>query len=252
MDKSVFQHVRDFFIKRPVMIKDDVKAHRNIILRGLIAAAIYSIAYGVYEYFVVYNGIDLMASGILVEEINWSIMYGGIMLTMALATLFNIEQMIMGLFFMTVFEDLTFWMCQWVHLGNYPFPADNWWDSYFASFRVLGGLGQPLPFFPFVPLYYIPGFVMVIGYYCLAFYRPLTSRISFTVIGPLFLAIIGGAVVGIALEQAFPHSEIAALIMRISEIAAIMMLVTFPAVSYGYVGTMYLLKRQEIGPFKPT
>jgi hypothetical protein len=231
ISKSVLQHVSDFFLKRPITIKEDREAHRKVLLRSFLATTIYAIAYGIYEYFIVKEGIGLEGLLGLPPQINWIIMYIGIIALISAVTFFNIEQTINGLLYFVMFEDVIYWMCQWVHTGRYPFPAGNWWDSYFASFKVLGGLGQALPFFPYVPFYYIPGFTMVIAYYACAFYRPLTSRISAWIIGPLFLAILGGALLDPAVQ--------------INLLIALIILIALPTASYSYAGGLFLWRRRS-------
>jgi hypothetical protein len=181
------------FLERPIKVIEDSALHRKILKRGFLATTIYSILYGIYEYFVVYNGPTLVNH--LGAEINWAIMYIGVIITVALATKFSIQNTIMGLFYMAMFEDVIFWMCEWGATGLYPYPAGNWWDSYFASYRVLGGWGQAIPFWPFVPFYYLPGFSMVIIYYLIAYRSATYGRATAWFIGPLFLAIIGGTLV---------------------------------------------------------
>ncbi|NVM55093.1 MAG: hypothetical protein HWN66_15415 [Candidatus Helarchaeota archaeon] len=191
--KSIWNKLKDLFLKYGITIEKDPKNHRKTLRRGLLAALIYSIVYGIYEYFVVYHSVRLV--DILGAEINWVIMYVGLITVVAIASRFSIEQIVMGLLFMAMFEDFVFWMCQWAHTGTYPYPAGNWWDSYFASFRVLGGLGKAIPFWPYVPFYYLPGFAIVTIFYLASYKGAATSRIAAWVIGPFFLAIIAGTLV---------------------------------------------------------
>ncbi|MHA1147124.1 MAG: hypothetical protein ACTSR8_02655 [Promethearchaeota archaeon] len=199
--------LKDFLIERPIRINEE-ETHKIILKRGFWTAFIFSIIYGFYEYFVVYNYIRLY--DILGSSGNWSIMYISLIFTVAFATWydrkFNIEQIIMGLFFMAMFEDVIFWISLAIDHGVYPFPAGNWWDSTFASFRVLGGLGKAIPFWPYVPTYYIPGFGLIISFYIFSYYGPKSSRIVFMLIGPLFIAILLGTL----------HDELFAIIMLIS------------------------------------
>ncbi len=189
------EKIRNFFVEKPIRLNSE-EDHRKIVKRGLLAALIYSIIYGFYEYFVVYNYVrllDFFGS----PTINWSIMYGALLLTVAIATRYggklNFEQVIMGLLFMAMFEDVIFWLSLWMDKGTYPFPAGNWWDSYIATFRVLGGAGWPLPIWPYFPFYYIPGFGMILIYYISSFKSARAGRIAAWSIGPLFLAIVIGA-----------------------------------------------------------
>jgi len=210
--------------KRAITIEEDPEVHKNIFLRGFIAAFIYSIAYGFYEYFVVYNYIklgDIFGTPV----INWIIMYVGVLLVVGLATKFKIEHMIFGLFFMAMLEDVVFWMCLWADKGAYPYPAGNWWDDMIASFRVLGGLGWPIPFWPYFPFYYIPGFIIVIGYYISCIQGPRSSRIYAWIIGPFFIAIIVGALS--------------------TDLFALISLISIPTISYIYILTLFYLDKKE-------
>ena len=87
-------------------------------------------------------------------------MYLGIIITVGLVTKVNIEQIIFGLFYMIMFEDVVYWIGYGIDFGIFPYPAANWWDIYLASFRVLGGFGRAVPFWPYfnpidiVSLYY--------------------------------------------------------------------------------------------------
>lgn len=209
-------------IERPITVNDP-EDHLIIVKRGFLTAFIFSILYGFYEYFVVYHYIRIY--DILGPSGNWSIMYLSLVLCVAITTRYegklNVEQIIMGLFFMAMFEDVIYWMSQWIDLGIYPFPAGNWWDNMFPSFRVLGGLGQPIPFWPFVPTYYLPGFGLVFGFYICSFRGPKLSRIAFMIIGPLFIAILIGTLW--------------------NDIFAIFVLITIPAICYLF--EVFLLSR---------
>ena len=222
-------HIKNFLLKRPIRL-NNVEDHKIIWKRGFLAAFIFSIIYGFYEYFLVYNTIRLY--DILGSYGNWSIMISSLLLTVTLATSYkkrvNIEHVVMGLLFMAVFEDIIYWIGQWIHLSVFPFPAGNWWDSTFASFRVLGNLGQPIPFWPYVPKYYLPGYAMIIGYYICCKISPKASRIFAWIVGPLFLAILGGALIT-------------------EDFLALLILIFLPTISYIYVLLiLYLDKRKKI------
>ncbi|HUX98347.1 MAG TPA: hypothetical protein VMV49_02220 [Candidatus Deferrimicrobium sp.] len=212
----------DFFLKRPITIQENPSIYKKTLYRAFLATLIFSIIYGIYEYFIVYHTIRLV--DILGPELNWLIMYTSLLLTVALASRFSIEQTVMGLFFMAMFEDVVYWMCQWIDTGIYPYPAGNWWDSAFASFRVLGGLGNPIPFWPYVPFYYIPGFTMVFIFYLASYKGAIPSRIASWAIGPFFLAIIAGTMV--------PDNT------------ARIILIALPLLSYTYILTLFFLKNR--------
>lgn len=210
-----------FAFQRGVEVPADrgpwVRLHRN----ALAWVSVYAIAYGIYEYFVVYKHLMWV---VMVEEVNWLVMILGLAIVVTIATRGSIEHLVMGLMHTFLLEDLVYWLCQWVDTAVYPFPAPNWFDAWFASFRVLGGIGSPLPWFPHVPLFYLPGFAIVLGYYLAGFVAgPRGSRIVAWIAGPLFVAIIGGTMV--------PDST------------AALLLVVLPAISYGYVLALLLARR---------
>lgn len=221
--------IKNFFSKRAIIIDEDPESHRKTFKRGFLAATIYSILYGFYEYFIVYNYprildfYNVMFPG-YGHVFNWVIMYAGIVITVAIATGFSVEQSIMGLMYMAMLEDVCFWIGLSIDTGTYPFPAGNWWDSTLATFRVLGGLGQAIPFWPYVPLYYIPGFAMVIVFYVSSFKGAKSSRIAAWAIGPLFLAIVIGALA----DDAF----------------AIFSLIAVPSIAYAYLILLLLLNKR--------
>ena len=114
---------KEIFLVQPIRVTQDIKYHRQRLLFGFLAATIYAIAYGIFEYIVVYTYGRLVPDGIIPEAVNWSFMYIGLLLTVGITTKWDLELMIMGLFFMTMFEDLVFWISLWIDTGNYPFPA---------------------------------------------------------------------------------------------------------------------------------
>ena len=209
--------IKDLLLKRAITLQEDPAIHRRTLRNGFLAAFIYSFAYGIYEYFIVYNYPTL--HNYLGSEINWLIMYTGLMITVFLASRMSIEQTVMGLFFMTMFEDFIFWMSQWIDTGLYPYPAPNWWDSTLASFEALGGLGWAIPFWPYVPFYYLPGFALVSVFYIASYKGASTSRIAAWGIGPFFLAIIAGALGTVSMAR--------------------VILIALPLVSYAYIITLY-------------
>jgi len=187
----VVNMISEFFLKRPINVTKDTQLNKRIVLRGFLGATIYSILYGIYEYFEVYNGLALINR--LGSILNWTIMWTGLIVTVAIATRFSIQDIIMGLFYMSVLEDFVFWLCKWGSSGIYPFPASDWWDSMFATYRVLGNWGQAIPFWPYIPFYYLPSMAMLFIYYFSAYKGALYGRITAWLIGPIFLVIVGAA-----------------------------------------------------------
>lgn len=152
----------------------------------------YAIVYGIYEYFVVYKGLMWV---VFDEVVNWVIMISGLTIVILASTRMNIESWIVNLLYVFLLEDLAYWACQWAETGAYPFPAVDWFDAFFASFRVLGGIGRPIPFWPHVPIFYLPGYAAILAYYVTSFRSAKAGRVVALVIGPLFIAILAGALV---------------------------------------------------------
>lgn len=220
-------NIKDVLLERPITINSDNDIHRKEVRRGFIAATIYSIVYGFYEYFVVYNYITL--HNILGSVGNWIIMFNGMLLVVALATRFSVEKSLMAWLYLVVVEDLFFWIALWIDTGVYPFPAPNWWDGSLTTFRLLGGLGQAIPFWPYTPLYYIPGFTLLIIYYISSYKSAKYGRITAWIIGPFFLGILDGLMPGIL---GYP-----------SELLALIILIIVPIISYLFI--LYLLYRND-------
>ncbi|MHA1294436.1 MAG: hypothetical protein ACTSQJ_17475 [Promethearchaeota archaeon] len=233
MDKDNFKSLKNKFyyqiFKRGIKIESDIEIYKKIYHRGFIAALIYSIIYGIYEYYIVYNEYVGLVK-VIGSVINWVIMYSGLCITVGLATRyekrFNIEPIIMGLFLMTMLEDVIFWMCLWIDRGVFPYPAGNWWDNTIATFRILGGLGRPVPFWPYIPFYYIPGFIAIISYYLICINGPKSSRAYAWIIGPFFIAIIAGAL--------------------FNDLFALICLIAIPSISYIYILTILYLNKKQI------
>jgi hypothetical protein len=227
MNKSNwFLHgVKDLFLKRGLKTEEDRTRHIKVLRRSFIAAFIYSIFYGIYEYFVVYTHWKWV--NIIGVELNWLIMYTGLILTVLIASRLSIENTIMGLFLMSVVEDIIYWMCQWVDTGIYPYPAPNWWDSTLASYQALGGLGWPIPFWPYVPFYYIPGFILISLFYISSYIGAKPGRIYTWLVGPFFLAIIAGALGNIGMAR--------------------IILIALPLISYAYILTLYKFRNRIFG-----
>lgn len=271
---TLWHNFKFLIFKRAITPQEDAVIYRHTLKASFIAALIYSITYGFYEYFIVYNYpgfLDLYGGN---PVINWGMMYSALILTVAIAPRFgwyktlavslsysaayiltaiyiptiyfagflfptplfliiaaaivsiiflvSVEHVVMGLFLMTVLEDLIFWMALWMDKGTYPFPAGNWWDSTIASYAALGGLGWAIPFWPYVPFYYIPGFAVIILFYVSAFIGPKPSRIVAWVFGPFFIAIIAGALDTVATAR--------------------IILITLPLIATTYVSAMYLFR----------
>lgn len=221
----MLKRISALFFERTIQIEKDINKHKKVLYRTFIATTIYSILFGFYDYFIV-SRFGLVRNDIMSEEVHWSIMTIGILILIAILTRFNIQQMVFSLLYTAMLEDLMFWISQWIGTGIYPFPAPNWWDPYFASFRVLGGLGWPLPFWPYIPFYYIPGFIIVILYYISCYLGPKTSRVFAWIVGPLWLAFLGG--------------------LFVDEPTALTIFFVVPIISYSYILIILFLRDEQV------
>ncbi len=187
--------IRDFLkfnlLTRLVAVPDK-EVHDKKLALCLASTTIYAVAYGIYEYFVVYKG---LMWEVFDEKTNWAIMIAGLVVVVLVSTWSNVELCVVSLLYLFLVEDLTYWMCQWVELGIYPFPATDWFDGFFASFRVLGGIGQAVPFWPYVPFFYIPGYGAMLVYYIASWRNAKAGRLVAWIIGPFFIAIVAGTLV---------------------------------------------------------
>ncbi len=270
-----WKHDLKFLIfKRAITVQGDQKVYRHTLKASFIAALIYSVIYGFYEYFIVYHYPNLLSLYGGNSFINWGMMLSALILTVAIAPRFglvktlltslsysgvyiltaiyvqnlvvvllivaivisllflvSLEHIAMGLFLMTVLEDLIFWIGQWIDTGTYPFPACTigdpsscWWNNTIHSFEILGNIGSPIPFWPYIPIYYIPGFAMIALFYISAFIGPKPSRIIAWIFGPFFVAIILGAIGTIATAR--------------------IILIVLPLVALAYVSILYILRNR--------
>jgi len=157
--------------------------------------------------------------------VNWAIMYTSIITLMVIVNKGRIEQIILGLFFFVMFEDLVYHICYGIDNNFYPFPVGDWWDEYLASFRVLGNLGQALPFWPYAPLYYLPGFGMLIVMFSVGFANAKGFRIVNWVLEPFIVAILVGLIWN-------------------NDIFAIVVLSVIPTLLYSYIITLTILRQK--------
>jgi hypothetical protein len=227
MDKRTPGHpVRDFlkfnFLTRLVAVPDQ-EVHNKKLALCLASTTIYAVAYGIYEYFVVYKG---LMWEVFDERVNWAIMIAGLVVVVLVSTWSNVELCIVSMLYLFLVEDLAYWLCQWVELGIYPFPAPDWFDGFFASFRVLGGIGRAIEFWPYVPLFYIPGYGAMIVYYLVSWKSAKAGRFVAWIIGPFFIAIVAGTLV--------------------TEEVAAWLLITIPSALVSLAAIAFAVKRYDI------
>ena len=172
-------------------------------LRAFAASLLYSCAYGVYEKGVVYStcltDADEKFLATTGEYGNWATMY---LLTFAVVGVasFNrrtmrpsIQEIAVGFFVMMMLEDVSFWVTNKFCGGEfYPLSeGEDWWDTTFTPYRLLGNMGRTISFWPYVPMYYLVMFPPSIAYHAVAFARgPEAARIAAWAISPFMLSIV--------------------------------------------------------------
>ena len=212
------------FIIKPLRVTKDVKKHRKKVLFAFLGSFLFSVFYGIFEYTVMYTNPGYVRNGIISPYVNWAIMYSSIVILMTIVTRGRIDQILLGIFFFLMFEDLIYHICYGIDIQAYPFPVYDWWDEYLASFRVLDNLGQSVTFWPYIPLYYLPGFGMLIIMYSVGFANVKGSKIVNWILEPFILAVIVG--------------------LLGSDIFAIISLTVIPVVAYSYIITLVILRRK--------
>ena len=176
----------------PANYKKDTK-------RGLLVAIIYATFFGLYESLLAFDLFD----GFFEENlyIHWGLWWITTVIISYIATNRRWDQIIMSLLVVINFEDLVFWIViafkrlaaegYWAN----PFPAGNWWDEWFASFRVLGGWGTATSFWPFVPRYYYIVLGIGIFYYLMSILGgPKYGQIADWIILPGLLPVLIGLI----------------------------------------------------------
>ncbi|MCF2144612.1 MAG: hypothetical protein K9W42_13010 [Candidatus Heimdallarchaeota archaeon] len=186
--------VGTFFTIRPLLVEPNQRKHRKELSFLLLAATGYSIVYGIFEYTVMYTNPGYVRNGVISPYVNWAIMYTILVLLMALVTRGKIEQILLGMFFFLIGEDLIYHICYGIDIKAFPFPVYDWWDDYLASFRVLGCLGQPVAFWPYAPRYYLPGFGILLIQFIVGFVSAKGFRILNWIIEPFIVAIIASMI----------------------------------------------------------
>lgn len=217
--------MKNQFLIKPLRVTKDIKKHRKEVLIAFLAAFSYSIGYGIFEYTVMYTNPGYVRNGIISPYVNWIIMYTSLVILMTIVTRGKIEQIILGMFFFLVFEDLVYHICYGIDIQAYPFPVYDWWDDYLASFRLLGHLGQAIPFWPYAPLYYLPGFGLIIVQYSVGLANAKGFRIVNWIVEPFILAIIVG-------------------LLWNNDLFALISIIIIPVISYSYIITLVILKKK--------
>ena len=102
-------------------------------MRNFICINLYSIIYGIYENWIVYNGIYLLQY--LTIYGNWAIMWGVYFCVCLLMRMSVLDCLYYTLWFSTI-EDIIFFACEWHVHKKYPYPVGNWYDSQLPLFQV--------------------------------------------------------------------------------------------------------------------
>ncbi|NHJ47072.1 MAG: hypothetical protein FK733_04720, partial [Asgard group archaeon] len=214
------------FVVKPLRISEDKKKHRLNVLWGFLAAFLYSIFYGMFEKLYMHSPTGPIHTGKITHEINWAIMYSSVVIILALVNRGKIDQILLGLIFFLVFEDLVYFITYGIEFDFYPYPTYDWWDERLASCRVLGNLGQAIPFWPYVPLYYLPGFGVIILLYSLGFANAKAFRIANWILLPFLVSIVAG--------------------LMWTDTFAIICLIIIPVLSYCYILILFVLHKKGI------
>ncbi len=111
------------FLKRSITIDRDKEIYKKCLIRVFIAATVYSMLYGWYEHFIVYNNVNLI--DIIGPQINWTIMYVGIIILVAVVAKFRMEHVVFGLFYMTLLEDYVDSLKDDINAFDWPDPTEH-------------------------------------------------------------------------------------------------------------------------------
>jgi hypothetical protein len=170
----------------PVKYKKDTR-------RGLITALVYAILFGIYEGLWAFSIFD----GFFVKHLylHWILWWISTIIIAYIATNRRWDQIILSLLIVVNFEDVIFWTVQGIRNNKWPFPAGDWWDTLFASFRVLGNWGTATTFWPYVPRYYYVVLGILLPYYLFAIiggpkYGQLLSWVLLPVVIPVLIGLI--------------------------------------------------------------
>ncbi len=190
--KAFFRHYFiDFHLDynpEPVKYKKDVR-------RGLLFAFIFATLFGIYENLWAFSIFDTPQ----LVWVHWILWWITTITIAYFATNRRWDQIVIFLLFVVNFEDVIFWMMVWIRNGSYPYPAGNWWDSTFASFRVLGNWGTATSFWPYVPRYYYVVSGLLIPYYFMVLlggtkYGQVLAWIYLPAIIPVLIGLVTGEI----------------------------------------------------------
>jgi hypothetical protein len=167
--------------------------YKKDLRRGLLIALLYATMFGFYEMFAAFSIFD----GFFVEHLylHWVLWWITTAVIAYFATNRRWDQIILSLLVVINFEDVIFWTLQGIRNREWPFPAGNWWDAYFASFRVLGNWGTATSFWPFVPRYYYVVLGILLPYYLIAsFGGPKYGQILSWIYLPAIIPVLIGTI----------------------------------------------------------
>ncbi|MHA1310527.1 MAG: hypothetical protein ACTSQO_06320 [Candidatus Helarchaeota archaeon] len=134
---------------------------RKYLKWGLTGTLIFSIVYGILEYTLFdspWNNYFKISDWFPDMYYYWAFMT---ILNFSIIIIASRGSIAMSLSSIPLFatnEDLWYWLSQSIHELNYVFPVSNWFDKRFPFLR---GLGEPLPFFPYFPRFYLVGWILI-------------------------------------------------------------------------------------------
>jgi hypothetical protein len=131
-----------------------------------VSTVVYSIIYGVLEYFAFhspnYNGALKISKYFPNMYFYWTFM---LLTAVGITFVFcrNWISVFWSMWLFPVIEDLVFFIALAIHQHRFPFPVSNWYDDAFLIAKFTR-LGQATLFWPFVPrFYYILPLIYLLG-----------------------------------------------------------------------------------------
>ncbi|MHA1377918.1 MAG: hypothetical protein ACTSRG_06015 [Candidatus Helarchaeota archaeon] len=133
---------------------------QKYLIRGLVSTLLFAVVYGILEYVffdATWNYWFKISSLFPSKYFYWIFMA---ILNFTLVFYFSHKSIALSTLSIPLFsvnEDLWYWITKSIHNGTWVFPVPNWFDQRFSIF----GLGEPIPFFPFLPRFYFVGWFLI-------------------------------------------------------------------------------------------
>jgi hypothetical protein len=148
------------------------QSERGLFVHAVVCASLYSLCFGFLEYYVDLNRTLFGPRRFyyylaFVTVAVFSVTFLCVM-RHAVSWGARLEAALFSIYFYMLHEDLSYFIALGIDRRKYPFPTGNWYDK---AFWFLCGLGEPLPFFPHVPLWYLIVWSALAVYAVLWWYR---------------------------------------------------------------------------------